>query len=88
MIRGKDVTKALQFLKFMPTKPAETLYKLVASAAANAHNNAKVPVSGLYIQAIEVGRGKKFKRMRFVGRARIHGYVKHRANVKVVLGQR
>jgi large subunit ribosomal protein L22 len=85
MIRGKDASQALQFLKFMPTKAAETLYKLVASAVANAHNNSSIPVSGLYIQSIEVGRGKKLKRMRFVGRARIHSYVKHRANVTVVL---
>lgn len=39
----------------------------------------------MYVKAIEVGRGPKLKRMRFVARARIHGYVKHRSFVKVIL---
>ncbi len=56
MIRGKSAPRALQFLQYMPTKPAKALYKLVASAVANAHNNSKLPVTDLYVQAIEVGR--------------------------------
>ena len=39
----------------------------------------------IYIERIEVGRGPKIKRVRFVSRSRISHYEKYRAYVKVVL---
>lgn len=85
MIRGKDVLAARDMLKFMPKKAAKILLKVVESAAANAENNAGQKVNDLYIKTIEIGRGTKLKRMRFVGRSRVHRYTKHRANVTVIL---
>lgn len=85
MIRGKDVLEARNILRFMPKKAANILLKVVESAAANAENNADQKVDNLYIQTVEVGKATKLKRMRFVGRSRVHRYTKHRANITVIL---
>jgi large subunit ribosomal protein L22 len=85
MIRGKDLLEARNILRFMPKKAANILLKVVDSAAANAENNADQKVNNLYIQTVEVGKATKLKRMRFVGRSRVHRYTKHRANITVIL---
>ena len=84
LVREKKVTDALAKLEFLPKKWARTLYKLIKSAVANA--SAKwLPVDKLYISRIEVGKGPKIKRVRFVSRSRISHYEKYRCYVKVVL---
>ena len=85
LVRGKKVTEALDMLEFMPKKGARTLHKLIKSAAANAVNNNNLSLDVLYIERIEVWRGPKIKRVRFVSRSRISHYEKYRAYVKVVL---
>ena len=85
MVRGKKVQDALVFLQYLPKKGAKVMRKVVKSAMPHAVNNAGNKPEDLVIQAVEVGRGPKIKRIRFVGRARIHGYQKHRSCVKVVL---
>ena len=85
LVRGKRVTAALDMLEFMPKKGARVLHKLIKSAAANAVNNNKLTLDQLFIERIEVGRGPKIKRVRFVSRSRISHYEKYRAYVKVVL---
>ena len=84
LVRWKKATEALSMLEFLPKKGARTLYKLVKSAVANA--SAKwLPVDQLLVDRIEVGRGPKIKRVRFVSRSRISHYEKYRCYVKVVL---
>ncbi len=85
MIRGKSVNEALVFLSFLPKKAAKTLLKVVTSATANATNNLNIDKASLYVKAIEVGKGPGIKRVRPVGRSRMHRYQKHRSFVKVVL---
>ncbi len=85
LIRGKKATDVLDMLEFLPKKWADIVRKVVNSAVSNAVNNAWKNKDSLYIETVEVGRGPKLKRIRFVARARIHGYVKHRSFVKVVL---
>ena len=77
------MTAALDMLEFMPKKGARVLHKLIKSAAANAVNNNKLPLDQLFIERIEVGRGPKIKRVRFV--SRISHSEKYRAYVKVIL---
>lgn len=80
------MTAALDMLEFMPKKGARVLHKLIKSAAANAvNNNNKLPLDQLFIERIEVGRGPKIKRVRFVSRSRVSHYEKYRAYVKVIL---
>lgn len=85
LVRGKKVVNALDMLEFMPKKGARVLHKLIKSAAANAVHNNKLALDALFIEKIDVGRGPKIKRVRFVSRSRISHYEKYRAYVKVVL---
>ncbi|MDO4713150.1 MAG: 50S ribosomal protein L22 [bacterium] len=85
LVRGKKVVKALDMLEYMPKKGARVLHKLIKSAAANAVNNNNLSLDALFIERIDVGRGPKIKRVRFVSRSRISHYEKYRSYVKVVL---
>lgn len=85
MIQWKSVDEALKILHFLPKKAAAILYKVVHSAYANATNNAWIKGSDLYIQTINVWRWPKLKRYRFASRSKVHGYIKHRSFVRVVL---
>jgi len=88
MIRWKDVKEAMELLQHLPQKAAKILYKLVKSAYFNAINNAWLNGDNLYIERIDLWRWMKIKRIRFASRARIHGYVKHRSFVRIVLNKR
>ena len=85
LVQGKQVDEAIRILEFTPKKAAKVLAKVIKSARANATTNAKQDPESLYVQTIQVGQGPKIKRMRFASRARIHGYIKHRSYVKVIL---
>lgn len=84
-VRGKDVEKALEMLEFMPKKSAKILYKVIKSAASNAQSQKWHDFWSLKVQAIEVWRWPKLKRIRFTSRARVRWYQKYRSFVKVVL---
>jgi len=84
MFRWKDANYALKTLKFMPKKAATILYKVVYSAVSNAKNAWKSE-ENLYINTINIWRWQKIKRMRFVGRSRMHSYTKHRSFIRIVL---
>jgi len=85
MVKGKKVEDALMFLQILPKKAAKFLYKVIKSAQANATTNASYDANKLYVHKIEIGRGPKIQRVRFVSRSRISHYVKYRAFVKVFL---
>jgi len=85
MVQGKNVTEAISLLRHLPKKSADILLKVVLSALANATNNLHLQATDLKIDTVDVGRGPKIKRVRPVGRSRMHGYVKHRAFVRVRL---
>ena len=85
MVKGKNVEDALTLLKVLPKKAAKFLYKVIKSAYSNATTNATYDAKKLYVQKIEVGRGPKIQRIRFVSRSRISHYVRYRSFVKVFL---
>ena len=68
-IRGRRVGEALAILKFLPNTPARDVYKVVASAAANAENNYSMDPDGLWVTNAYVDEGFTIKRMR----VRSHG---------------
>lgn len=84
LIRGKKAAESRAMLQLMPHKAAKTLDKLLWSAIANAQQN-NVNPEDLLIQHIYVWRWPKLKRMRFVAKARVYGYAKHRSYAKVIL---
>ena len=85
VIRGQNAEEALKFLKFAPKKWADLLYKLLASAIANAENNDNQNVSTLYISTLSVNKGVVYKRWNPVSRGRMHPILKRTSNVKLEL---
>lgn len=68
-IRGRRVGEALAILRFIPNAPARDVYKVVASAAANAENNYEADPDSLWVMNVVVDEGFTIKRVR----ARSHG---------------
>ena len=68
MIRGKKVEQALNILKFSPKAMSEDVYKVLASAVANAENNHNLDVDALVVSEASVGKSITMKR--FATRAR------------------
>ena len=68
-IRGRRVSEALAILKFLPNMPARDVYKVVASAAANAENNYSMDPDELWVTNALADEGVTVRRFR----ARPHG---------------
>ncbi len=91
-IRGKDVQEALNTLKFMPQKASDPVYKLVASAVANAEENYGLEIDELYISRIFADGGPRHRKApyggRFAGRGRFRPIIRRSSHVTVVLAER
>jgi large subunit ribosomal protein L22 len=68
LIRGRKVEEALNILKFSPKAMSEDVYKVLASAVANAENNHNLDVDALVVSEASVGKSITLKR--FATRAR------------------
>ena len=68
LIRGRKVEEALNILKFSPKAMSEDVYKVLASAIANAENNHNLDVDALVVTEASVGKSITMKR--FATRAR------------------
>lgn len=91
-IRGKGAQEALNILKFMPQGAADPVYKLVASAVANAEENYGLEVDELYVSRIFADGGSRHRKApyggRFAGRGRFRPIVRRSSHVTVVLAER
>ena len=85
-VRGADVSKALNTLKFMPKKGAELVHKVLWSAVENAQNNQGADVDELRVKTIMVDEGPTLKR--FMARAKGRGtrILKRTSHITVVVG--
>ncbi len=68
LIRGRKGEEALNILKFSPKAMSEDVYKVLASAVANAENNHNLDVDALVVSEASVGKSITMKR--FATRAR------------------
>ena len=87
-IRGKEVEKALDILKFTPKRSAAIVAKVLKSAIANAENTQSVDVDRLYVKRALVDEGGMWKRFmpRAMGRAtRVRKRLSH---ITVVIDER
>jgi large subunit ribosomal protein L22 len=64
LVRGLPAQEALTVLKFAPQAASETVYKVLASAIANAENNERLDPESLLIRAAYVDEGATLKRFR------------------------
>lgn len=89
LIRGKNLTDALNTLKFSPRRRTSSYFlNLLKSAAANATSAGKVDPDLLFIKSLQVGKGPTLKRFR--PRAKGQGFRinKKTCHVFVSLGER
>ncbi len=64
MVRGMTVTDALDTLRFAPQAASEPVYKVIASAVANAESTENLRASDLYVSQIFVDEGTTMRRIR------------------------
>src|SRR5688500_6262057 len=64
LVRGLPAKEALTVLQFAPQSASEPVYKVVASAIANAENNERLDPDALLISAAYVDEGPTLKRFR------------------------
>lgn len=72
-------------LEFSTKKAAKPIRKVIASAAANAENNFELDPSTLDIKELQVGDGRRLRRMKPRARGRGDIVQKRSSNVRVVL---
>ena len=90
LIRGKQAQEALAILKFAPQGASEPVYKLVASAIANARvkadaSNAFLDEQDLFISEAFVDEGPTLKRFRPRAQGRAFKILKRTSHLTVVL---
>jgi large subunit ribosomal protein L22 len=91
-VRGKNAQEALDTLRFMPQRSADAVYKLIASAVANAEQNFGLEADELYVSKIFADDGPRHRKApyggRFAGRGRFRPIIKRSSHVTVVLAER
>src|SRR6478672_1744213 len=64
LVRGLPAREALTVLQFAPQSASEPVYKVLASAIANAENNDRLDPDALLVSAAYVDEGPTLKRFR------------------------
>lgn len=85
VVRGMDVNEALAVLKFAPQAASEPVYKVVASAAANAEYTESLRVDDLYISQVFVDEGVTLRRIRPRAKGSASRILKRGSHITVVV---
>ena len=85
LIRGRKVGDALNILKFSTKGMAEPVYKVLASAIANAENNHNLDVDTLVVAEASVGKSISLKRFATRARGKSTRIVKPFSRIRVVV---
>ena len=88
LVRGRSVAEALTILKFAKQDAAEDVYKVVASAAANAEHNERLERSTLVVAEAFVDEGPTAKRFRPRAQGRAYRIRKRTSHITVVVESR
>lgn len=93
LVRGMDVSEALEVLSFTRKKTAPMIRKLVESAVANAsqaanRDGADFDEDELYVETIHVDAGPQLRRFRPRAQGRATRIQKKTSHITVVLGAR
>ncbi len=84
-VRGLPANDALNTLKFTPKAVAPAVYKLVASAVANAEENFGLNRDDLYVYRITADEAPTRKWRRFGARGRFKPVLRRASHITVVL---
>lgn len=86
VLRGLGVNEAEARLAIAPQRSAGPLLKLLRSAIANAKHNFKIEPAKLYVKAISVDQGPKFRRFMPRARGSVSKIEKKTSHVNLILG--
>jgi large subunit ribosomal protein L22 len=87
-IKGKHAIAALAELRYHPSKGAQQLRKVLASAVANAVENEKRDAESLVVATISVDEGYRLKRIRARAQGRANRILKRTSHITVTLEDR
>jgi large subunit ribosomal protein L22 len=85
LVRGMDVTDALNVLKFAPQAASEPVYKAVASATANAENTEGLRAEELFVSQAFVDEGMTLRRIRPRAKGSASRILKRASHITVVV---
>jgi large subunit ribosomal protein L22 len=85
LVRGMPVETALDVLRFDPHAASEPIYKVLASAVANAVNNKQLDQRDLFIAQAYVDEGPTLKRFRPRAQGRAYRIRKRTSHITVVV---
>ena len=85
VVRGMDVNEALAVLKFAPQAASDPVYKVVASAAANAENTESLRADDLFISQAFVDEGVTLRRIRPRAKGSASRIMKRASHITVVV---
>ena len=88
LVRGMDVSDALVALKFAPQAASDPVYKVVASAAANAESAEALRSDDLYISKAFVDEGVTLRRIRPRAKGSASRILKRGSHITVVVEPR
>jgi len=88
LVRGMDVSDALSTLRFTPQAASEPVYKVLASAAANAEQADSLKRADLYVSQVFVDEGVTMRRIRPRAKGSASRILKRSSQITVVVEPR
>ena len=93
LVRGKDVSEAIEILSFTDKKTGPLLRKLVESAVANAEQSARresvdLDIDALFVKTVLVDAGPTLRRFRPRAQGRASKILKKTSHITVALATR
>ena len=87
LVRGQEVTSALNILKFQPNHGAKTMYQVLRSAIANweQKNDDTLDNTTLYVKTVMVDGGAMLKRLRPAPQGRAYRVRKRSNHITLVV---
>ena len=87
-IKGKNVVQATAVLHFSPRYASDLISKVLKSAIANAEENHKMSVDGLYVQEVFADQGPTLKRIQPRAKGRAYRINKRTSHITIILNER
>jgi large subunit ribosomal protein L22 len=85
LVRGLPAKEALTVLQFAPQAASEQVYKVLASAIANAENNERLDPDALLVSEAFVDEGPTMKRFRPRAQGRAYRIRKRTCHITIVV---
>lgn len=88
LIRGRPVREAAAMLRYMPSRTAQVVAKVLKSAVANAETNLELDRADLVVARAFVDRGPSAKRLQPRARGRADVITRRSSHVTVIVAEK